>query len=130
MISAISAFKAVAFPMPYKYDTVSQPVRACTMCTAGKYLAMLFLLQCYLANVYDCSPRTWTLHADIHSHIFFEVEINQQDKYIRIVAGHQGVPDVIIDGFAMLWTVHWPANGAVEDDLIHFLGTIKHHLER
>ena len=88
MISAISAFKAVAFPMPYKYDTVSQPVRACTMCTAGKYLAMLFLLQCYLANVYDCSPRTWTLHADIHSHIFFEVEINQQDKYIRIVAGH------------------------------------------
>ena len=88
MISAISAFKAVAFPMPYKYDTVSQPVRACTMCTTGKYLAMLFLLQCYLANVYDCSPRTWTLHADIHSHIFFEVEINKQDKYIRIVAGH------------------------------------------
>ena len=43
----------------------------------------------------------------------------------------QGVPDdVIIDGFAMLWTVHWPANGAVEDDLINFMGTIKHHLER
>ena len=42
----------------------------------------------------------------------------------------QGVPDVIIDGFAMLWTAHWPANGAFEDDLIHFLGTIKHHLER
>ena len=83
--SPISAFKAVAFPMPNKYDTVSQPIRACT---ASKYLAMLFLLQWYLANVYDCSPRTWTLHADIHSHLLFEVEINKQDKYIRIVAGH------------------------------------------
>ena len=29
----------------------------------------------------------------------------------------------------MLWTVHWPANGTVEDYLINFMGTIK-HLER
>ena len=44
--------------------------------------------QCYLANVYDCSPSTWTLHADIHSHLFFKMEINKQDKCIRIVAEH------------------------------------------
>ena len=29
-----------------------------------------------------------SIHADIHGHLFFEVDINQQDKYIRIVAGH------------------------------------------
>lgn len=42
----------------------------------------------------------------------------------------QGVPDaVIIDGCAMLWTVHWPTNGTVEDYVINFMGTIKYHLE-
>lgn len=41
----------------------------------------------------------------------------------------QGAPDtVIIDGCAMLWTVHWPTNGTVLDYVINFMGTIKYHL--
>ena len=43
----------------------------------------------------------------------------------------QGVPDaVIIDGCAMLWTVHWPTSGKVEDYVINFMRTIKYHLQR
>ena len=43
----------------------------------------------------------------------------------------QGVPDaVIIDGCAMLWTVHWPTSGKVEDYVINFMGTINYHLQR
>ena len=43
----------------------------------------------------------------------------------------QGVPDaIILDGCAMLWTVHWPTSGTVEDYVINFMGTIKYHLQR
>ena len=43
----------------------------------------------------------------------------------------QGVPDaVIIDGCAMLWTVHWPTSGTVDDHVINFTWSIKYHLER
>ena len=43
----------------------------------------------------------------------------------------QGVPDaVIIDVCAMLWTVHWPTSGTVENYVINFMGSIKYHLER
>ena len=45
----------------------------------------------------------------------------------------QGVPDaVIIDGCAMLWTVHWPISvrPTVEDYMINFMRTIKYHLQR
>ena len=43
----------------------------------------------------------------------------------------QGVPEaVIIDGCAMLWTVHWPTSGTVEDYVVNFLWSIKYHLER
>ena len=43
----------------------------------------------------------------------------------------QGIPDaVIIDGCAMLWTVHWPTSGTVENHVINFMGSIKYHLER
>jgi len=43
----------------------------------------------------------------------------------------KGVPDaVIVDGCAMLWTVHWPINGRVEDYAINFMGTIKYHMAR
>ena len=42
----------------------------------------------------------------------------------------QGVPDaVIIDGCAMLWTVHWPTSGTVEDYVVNVMGSIKYHLE-
>lgn len=41
-----------------------------------------------------------------------------------------GVSDaVIIDGCAMLWTVHWPTNGNIEDYVMNFMRTIKYHLE-
>ena len=40
----------------------------------------------------------------------------------------QGVPDaVIIDGCAMLWTVHWPTSGTVEEYVVSFMGSIKYH---
>ena len=43
----------------------------------------------------------------------------------------QRVPDaVIIDGCAMLWTVHWPTSGTVEEYVVNFMGSIKYHLER
>ena len=43
----------------------------------------------------------------------------------------QGVPDaVIIDGCAMLWTVHWPTSGTVGEYVVNFMGSIKYHLER
>ena len=30
----------------------------------------------------------------------------------------------------MLWSVHWPIRGTVEDNTINFMGNIKYHLER
>ena len=30
----------------------------------------------------------------------------------------------------MLWTVHWPTSGTVEDYVVNFMGSIKYHLER
>ena len=43
----------------------------------------------------------------------------------------QGTPNVvIIDGCAMLWTVHWPTNGTVLDYVVNFMETIKYHLAR
>ena len=43
----------------------------------------------------------------------------------------QGVPDaVIIDGCAMLWTVHSSTCDTVEDCIINFMRTIEYHLER
>ena len=41
------------------------------------------------------------------------------------------MPDaVIIDGCAMLRTVHWPTSGTVEAYVINFMDTIKYHIER
>lgn len=38
-------------------------------------------------------------------------------------------PDtVIIDGCAMLWAVHWPSSGSVEDYAVNFMKTINYHL--
>ena len=43
----------------------------------------------------------------------------------------QGVPDAVIsDGCAMLWIVHWPTSGTVEDYVVNSMGSIKYHLER
>ena len=35
---------------------------------------------------------------------------------------------VIIDGCVMLWTVHWPTNGVVQDYVVNFMGTTKYRL--
>jgi len=35
---------------------------------------------------------------------------------------------VIIDGCALLWIVHWPPSGSVEDYIVNFMGTIDYHL--
>lgn len=35
---------------------------------------------------------------------------------------------VIIDGCALLWSVHWPPSGSVEDYIVNFMGTIDYHL--
>ena len=37
---------------------------------------------------------------------------------------------VIMDGCAMLLSVHWPTSDTVEDYIINLMGTIKYHLER
>ena len=43
----------------------------------------------------------------------------QVEKSSRI----QGVPDaIIIDGYVMLWTVHWPTSDTVEDNIINCMG--------
>ena len=38
-------------------------------------------------------------------------------------------PDaIIIDGCALLWSVHWPVSGTVEDYSVNFMGIIGYHL--
>ena len=38
-------------------------------------------------------------------------------------------PDaIIIDGCALLWSVHWPVNGTVDDHAVNFMGIIGYHL--
>ena len=44
------------------------------------------------------------------------------------IQGVQGA--VIIDGCAMLWTLHWHTSGTVDAYIINFIGTIKYHMER
>ena len=51
----------------------------------------------------------------------------QVEKWSRI----QGVPDaIIIDGYVMLWTVHWPTSDTVEDNIINCMGSRNYDLER
>ena len=45
----------------------------------------------------------------------------------------QGVSDAaIIDGGAMLWTVHWPTSGTVDDYVSNFvaMGTVRYQMGR
>ena len=57
-------------------------------------------------------------HAQSKSLLNTKLQIEQSSRI-------QGVPDdVIIDGCAMLWTVHWATSDTVEDYMINFVGTI------
>ena len=60
------------------------------------------------------------MHAQSKAVVKTKLQVEQSSRI-------QGVSDaVIINGCALLWTVHLPANGAVEDYLINFIimGTI------
>ena len=72
----INSFKAVAFPMPNMHDT---DIWWCAC------VSVLF-------GGYDRYPSTWAFDADIHGHLFLEIKVNQQDKYIGVVAYYLDVP--------------------------------------
>ena len=58
------------------------------------------------------------MHAQSKAVVKTKLQVEQSSRI-------QGVSDaVIINGCALLWNVHWPANVTVEDYLINFMGTI------
>ena len=73
------------------------------------------------ASLFD---ESGAMHAQSKAFLKTKFQLEQSSRI-------QGVPDgVIIDWCAMLWAVHWPANGTVEDYLINFMWIIIHHLGR
>ena len=39
-------------------------------------------------------------------------------------------PPIIIDGCALMWCVHWPASGTVEDYIKNFIGRFTYYIQK
>ena len=64
------------------------------------------------------------MHVQLKAVLKTKLQVEQSSRI-------QWVPDaVIIDGCAMLWTVHWPMSDTVEAYVINFMDAIKYHMER
>ena len=50
---------------------------------------------------------------------------------VEVSHRHSSSPDaIIIDGCALLWTVHWPSSGSVEDYIKNFMGSLNYYLRK
>jgi len=79
--------------------------------------------------MYELSPVPAALFDDtgeMRSQAKASLKKKLQIEVSSRLASSPGV--VIIDGCAFLWTVHWPANGTVEDYLKNFLKSLMFHL--
>lgn len=80
---------------------------------------------------YELSPVPQALF-DEHGDMRTQAKAVLKNKLqVEVSARHANPPDLfIIDGCAMLWSVHWPANGTVEDYIRNFLGSVNFYLKQ
>jgi len=74
---------------------------------------------------YELSPVAAALF-DEHGHMRSQAKSSLKKKLE--VDAH--APDaVIIDGCALLWAVHWPVSGCIENFLDYFIRSLMYHLK-